>query len=185
MIDHHYRCIFIHQRKAAGSSIISAFADEHPDVDKRRYNGGVLGKDWINRQSPEDGYFVFSAVRNPFDRLVSAWKYLSSLRGLPLEEVLNNLPREGHDYRHITKTQVEMIVSPASGRLIVEDLIRYEQLQSDFDRICGRLGKPKTQLKRVNRSDRDRDYRKYYTPELRALVEVIFKMDLDYFNYDF
>jgi sulfotransferase famil protein len=185
MIDHLYKCIYIHQRKAAGSSLMAAFLQDHGQVEKQRYNGGVLGKDWIARAAPEDRYFVFSSVRNPFDRVISAWRYLPALASLPLEAVLQNLPAEGHDYRHITRSQSEMLVDARSHRLIVDDLIRFETLQPDFDRICDQIGKPRRQLERRNRTAREADYKRYYTPTTRAMVETIFKADLERFNYVF
>jgi hypothetical protein len=44
MISHRYRCIFVHQRKCAGTSIIRAFGlgPEHPDWHVA--NDGVLAR---------------------------------------------------------------------------------------------------------------------------------------------
>ena len=83
--------------------------------DYHRYNGGAEGSDWRGRSAPEDGYFVFSVVRNPFDRVISAWRFLPALRDQPLERVLYTLPAEGHDYRHITMTQSQQLCDRRTG----------------------------------------------------------------------
>jgi hypothetical protein len=185
MIDHARRCIFIHQRKAAGSSIMAAFGMDGSMPDFHRYNTGAAGADWQGRRAPEDGYFVFSVVRNPFDRLVSAWRYLPDFRDRPLEWVLENLPRGGHDARHLSVTQAQMLRDPATGRLVADDLIRFESLQEGFDRVCDRLGMPRRELPRIKIGDRERDYRGYYSERSRALAERLFREDLACFNYSF
>ena len=185
MVDHNYRCIFIHQRKVAGSSIMAAFGKDQSMADWHAYNGGAKGNGWKNRKEPIDSYFVFSAVRNPFDRLISAWKYLPAFREMPLDYVLENLPKAGHDHRHLAVSQMEMLLDGDTNKLIVNDLIRFESLQDDFDRVCDRLGKPRVTLPLINPVCRQRDYRCYYTAKTRAQVENIFKVDLNYFGYAF
>jgi len=185
MIDHGSRCIFIHQRKAAGSSIISAFGFTLADPEWHKYNDGVLSRDWQTRPAEERQYFVFSAVRNPFDRLISAWRYLGSTRDLPLLQVLLDPPSKGHDYRHFSRSQVSLIRDPRSGKLITDDLIRYEQCQQDFDRIRRRLGLTPLKLPIMNVSNRHSDYRVYFDDRTRELAESMFKDDLITFGYRF
>lgn len=181
MISHACRAIYIHQRKCAGTSIIHSF-DIRPEMpDWHTYNNGVLEPDWASRPP----YFVFSSVRNPFDRLVSSWKYLESTRHRALEEVLAAPPADGHDYRHFTRPQADILCEPATGRLVVDDLVRFETLQADYDRICARIGKPFLQLPRVNVTERDRAWRPYFTTEARRLAETMFARDLALFDYDF
>lgn len=153
--------------------------------DWHKYNGGALGDAWRMRSPPENAYFAFSAVRNPFDRLVSAWKYLPNFRDRPLEELLNNLPTEGHDFRHVAVTQSAMLTDPVTRRLMVDDLIRFESLQLDFDRICAKIGKPQCTLEHVNPTRREKGYRQYFTEETRAAAEELFAADLSSFNYEF
>ena len=105
MIDHAHRVIFIHQRKVAGSSIMTAFGYGPDEPNWHQYNNGVLSLDWNLR---ETSYYVISAVRNPFDRVISSWKYLSSTRNQTLLDVLRAPPLEGHDYRHLTRPQVDI-----------------------------------------------------------------------------
>jgi hypothetical protein len=182
MIDHAHRSIFIHQRKAAGMSIMSALGRSPDEPEFHRFNDGVLAPDWGQR---DPRYFVFSAVRNPYDRLVSSWKYLSGTRDRPLLDCLRNPPRDGHDYRHFTRPQLAILRDPQSGRLVTDDLIRFEQMQPDFDRVCDRMGRPRQPLPHLNASKRSRAYRDYFDAETRRLADQIFAEDIAVFGYNF
>jgi len=182
MIDHAYRAIFIHQRKVAGTSIITALGHAPHESEWHHFNNGTLSSDWAQR---DKSYFVFTAIRNPFDRLISSWKYLSSTRNRALLAVLQNPPLEGADHRHLTRPQIAILRDASSGHLVVDDLIRFESLQEDFDRICDRIGRPKQILPHLNASDRSRGYRDYYDDETRGLAEAMFGEDLEVFGYTF
>lgn len=71
MISHKHKCIFLHIPKAAGTSIERFLREIDLDIEQK-----VLRKrgfsSFLNNHL---GYYVFSFVRNPYDRLVSAWKW--------------------------------------------------------------------------------------------------------------
>jgi|ERR1041385_3702363 hypothetical protein len=179
MISHHYKCIFIHQRKCAGSSIITSFGYDVDDPEWHFMNDGVLSPEFDS--APE--YFKFSVVRNPWDRFVSGWKYLEATRRMSLREVLTHLPRDGPEYRHLTRPQ-HAILYDANGRLIVDYLIRYEALQHDFDQVCQMIGKPRHRLPYVNKGIRDH-YSTYFDDECRQLFMKHFARDVELFGYRF
>jgi len=182
MLDHASKSIFIHQRKTGGVAVIGAFGYTPADAEWHAYNNGVLDQGWPARPA---GYFVFTTIRNPFDRLVSAWKYLESTKNRDLLDVLLDPPREGADYRHLTRPQVAILQDPA-GNLIPDFLMRYERLQDDFDIVCDKIGKARTVLQKVNiGTRRERHYRPYFDTDTRHLAETLFRDDLDKFGYDF
>ncbi len=84
-----HKIIFVHQRKAAGSSVKAMFIDAQSP-----FNDGVLDPNWCNENYRVKNYYKFSVVRNPWDRFISAWKYLKSTRNRSIEDVLLNLPHE-------------------------------------------------------------------------------------------
>lgn len=185
MLDLQYRCIFIPQRRAAGTAIIKAFGKTSEIGGLRNpgwhaYNDGVLSSMW--RVHPP--FFVFSAVRNPFDRLVSGWKMLGISRNRSLRDVLENPPVAGYGYQHLVRQQVDTLRS-RRGRLVTHDLVRYESLQADFDRICDRLGKPRVELTDEPPAERANEYRDYFDDRSRALAEKLFADDLRAFGYSF
>lgn len=71
MISHKHKCTFIHIPKAAGTSVERFLRDVDPDIPAK-----VLRKRGFSRFLNDHlDYYVFSFVRNPYDRLVSAWKW--------------------------------------------------------------------------------------------------------------
>jgi len=89
MYSRQHSCIFVHQRKAAGSSIKTLFSDA-----VGTFNDGVLDPLWRAGDPRVNTSFRFTVVRNPWDRFISAWKYLNSTRNRDVKDVLLNLPRE-------------------------------------------------------------------------------------------
>lgn len=112
-------------------------------------NDGVLSPEYGSAPS---GYFRFSVVRSPWDRFVSGWKYLPATRDKSLRDVLSNLPRDGAEYRPLTRPQHTILYD--EGRLIVDYIIRFESLQQGFDKVCNIIGKPRRRLPHVNRGNR-------------------------------
>jgi Sulfotransferase family len=195
MISHRYKSIFIHQRKNAGTSILNSFGFRKSFFFKRKflpawcfsswdaYNKGVLSvkPDWENR--PED-YYVFAVIRNPWDRFVSGWKYCKSTKSRSLLDVLENLPEQGHDYRHLTRLQCETLLDK-NGELITDFLIRYEYLQEDYDIVCDKIGKPRKKLHVMNTSRREH-YSSYFKNDLElSLFENHYRKDIEMFDYTF
>ena len=71
MISHKHKCIFLHVPKSAGTSIERFLRKVDPEIPKK-----VLRKRGFSRFLNDHlDYYVFSFVRNPYDRLVSAWKW--------------------------------------------------------------------------------------------------------------
>jgi len=71
MISHKHKCIFLHIPKAAGTSVERFLRDADPDIPAK-----VLRKRGFSRFLNDHlDYYVFSFVRNPYDRFVSAWKW--------------------------------------------------------------------------------------------------------------
>lgn len=116
---------------------------------------------------------VITTVRNPYDMLVS-WYFTRSREkeGWSLEEFLS--------------------VARVKNLYLKTDLLnrydkwltswwRYESLQLDIWRT---LGTTKS-LPIVGKSNRDPDYRIYYTPELQAKVAQWYKRDIERFGYEF
>jgi len=73
------------------------------------------------------------------------------------------------------------------GKLCVDFVIRYENLQEDYAEVCRRIGIPPTglpQLKTGIRKQR-RPYTDYYTDETCELVARLHAKDIELFGYQF
>ncbi|MEM1182087.1 MAG: hypothetical protein AAGM22_27310, partial [Acidobacteriota bacterium] len=79
--------------------------------------------------------------------------------------------------------QVEWL-GDGQGRLLVHDLLRFENLRWDWASWARKHALPAT-LSRRNASKRRRDYRSYYSPETREIVADHYAADLEAFGYLF
>jgi hypothetical protein len=187
MISHQYKTIFVHQRKCAGSSIIASFGIDDADPGRHFMTDGSLSGDyhyWKN--SPWlPAYYKFAVVRNPWDRFVSGWLYCENLRDRPMRDVLRHLPQLEHDYVHVTRLQRSTLFD-ASGYLIVDRVIPFENLQLAFDEVCRTIGKPLELLPHALKNETRRHYSEYFEdPTDRGLFMRHFALDVDTFEYSF
>jgi hypothetical protein len=141
---------------------------------------GVLSPEY---KSAASGYFRFSVVRNPWDRFISGWKYLPATRDRSLRDVLTNLPRDGAEYRHLTRPQ-HAILYDENGRLIVDYIIRFESLQQDFDEVSKMIGKPRRNQPHINQGNRGH-YSDYFDEESRRMFLRHFGRDIELFGYKY
>jgi hypothetical protein len=66
----------------------------------------------------------------------------------------------------------------------IDYLMRFEQLQNDFDRVCKQLGLPHCPLPRRNRSSHAH-YSTYYDDDLKDIVRSKFAEEIEFGNYRF
>jgi hypothetical protein len=137
------------------------------------------------------GYFSFSIVRNPWDRMVSVYRRTDphllehargmgiALEGLSFAEFLARIASLSH--AHLTEQA--RYVCDESDRVLVDFVGRYETLAGDFQEVCRRLGM-QAALPRLNASRRDA-YRSYYDERSRALVRERYRRDIELFGYAF
>lgn len=151
---------------------------------------GVVSPEYFRRA------FKFGFVRNPFDRLVSLYFYLRKIQcaevpadlgfdGFCHKIALGQHPPVGlYNYRGLNQCNpMADWFTDVDGRLFVDDWGRYENLAGDFARIGARLGIHEP-LPHENRGEH-LPYREYYTPSTRAIIEKVYRRDLDLFGYTF
>lgn len=190
-----HRCIFVHVPRAAGTSIANSLfgcqVGLHATL--RRYS-------LIFSESDFRADFKFTFVRNPWDRLYSAFSYLvaggmsaidrrwaeSNLAGIDDFEtfVTEWLPRADleHSYVHfVPQYRFLQLRSPTPA---VDFIGRFESIEEDFETIRARLDIT-PDLSHLNRSSRSSDYRGAYTDEMKAIVACAFRKDIDLLGYEF
>ena len=62
-------------------------------------------------------------------------------------------------------------------------VMRFENLQEDFNAVCEKIAIPKQELPHVNKSTH-KEYTEYYDDELRALVAKLYRKDFELFEYE-
>ena len=164
-------------------AVIAAFGIADTDPDFHFANDGVLSPEWDEQADLVRELFTFAVVRNPWDRFVSAWQYCRSTRQRSLTDVLRRPPKEGHDYRHVTRSQCATLYRP-DGSLAVDHLIRYERLQEGFAEVCDILGMARVELAPVNLGNRPQ-YREVFDGRARRLFERRYRDDIERLGYRF
>jgi tetratricopeptide (TPR) repeat protein len=197
--SHQHRCLFIHVPKNGGTSIKRVL--DMPGGGHPPWQHYASGYPQIWRR-----YASFAVVRNPWDRAVSAYHHArmreshwhNERMGLHLDYPLlhdktfeecvtilcHERPRLVHDS---WKDQSYFVVDPESAerKVMVGTLLRFETLADDFARFCRAQGIECKPLPTVNTSDRSRDYRTYYNERTRAMIEEVYRADIETFGYTF
>ena len=155
------------------------------------------------------GLFTFTAVRNPFDSLVSLYVKLASTYQYLLDEKDAFIHRDpGYiDEMNWCRTHSfdEWIERRYAPRRVLrffrvrrrasmferyiegaDYVMRFERLQKDFDEVLRRASLEPLKIPLFNATpDRESDYRPYYSHRSRQLVEAAFSDDLERYGYRF
>lgn len=191
-----HRCIFVHIPKCAGISISRSLFGENFDATHRSLN------EYLKILGPRKfkSYFKFTVVRNPYDRLVSAYCFLK--KGGMNEQDKNwaekNLsPYDDFDtfvkkWVNQKNIQTQIHFHPQSSFICLQknqpgmDFIGYyENLEADFQHVCQKLNFNSTLLAMNRNSTKGKDFREYYTDETRAIVADVYADDIKVLGYDF
>lgn len=142
-----------------------------------------------------DQLFKFAVVRNPWDLQVSSYHHIRRERSHLMAHIENfeqfiewKLDPE-RPYQFHVDTSIEQqsdYLIDLHGNLLTDFIGRYENLNDDFKTICDHIGIDRPALPhRRKATDRDKDYRSYYTDSLIEKVSLHFKQDIDLLNYQF
>jgi len=190
-----HRCVFIHIPKCAGVSVSqSLFGNQGAGHYSANTMRQVLGDDIYNQ------YFTFTFVRNPWDRLASAFHFLK--RGgfndtdrrwasAHLQQYddfstfVNNwvTPEHVRSWIHF-QPQCDFICG-ANGALDVDFVGRFEQLDKDFQTLCNKLGFERV-LASLNQNRSGQPYyQSLYDDQTRDIVAQVYARDIELLNYRF
>lgn len=185
--------IFVHIPKCAGIS-----------VNKALYGNLAGGHKTFNQYlttfEPKLvlNYFKFTIVRNPWDRLVSAYHFLQKggANSTDLQWANRHLaaytsfeqfvhywltPDNARSWYHF-RPQSDFIID-SSAQISLDYIGYFETLEQDFAYIASRLNKD-VQLAKTNKSQHV-DYRSYYNDETRAIVADVYAKDISLLGYNF
>lgn len=127
-----------------------------------------------------NSYFKFAFDRNPWDREVS-WYYYKTKSKNPRPSFADFMRKRRSAF--VDNYQLYTI----DGTPAVDFLGRYENLREDLAKAMQTIGCAEdVELPQVNVSPtRDRDYRSYYTPELRERVAEWYAPEIQLLGYEF
>ena len=177
---------FIHIPKTGGVSIsrwLTANANGSYLLEKS-HGGKHADQKRIARylkQKDVDMGYTFCVVRNPWDRLVSAYHYYRRLKKMDVsfERFIHGEWKSSNKSNQWGCAEKQM----HSYFYDIDCVLRFESLNDDFKTIQ-QLFKCNKQLAKHNKSNHN-DFREYYTPELVDIVATRHAKDIAMFDYSF
>ena len=191
------RSIFVHIPKSAGVSISNSLYNS-----KGGGHRTLFHYQRIFSYNKFNEFYKFTFVRNPWDRLFSAYNFLKNggmndadaawsqrylidyasfdqfiLEGISKKEI--------QEYIHF-KTQIYYLIN-SDRRICVDFVGLYENLHSDFQHICHTLEISAPSVNHLNSADpsRNNGYINSYTSEMKSIVKDIYAEEIDIFGYKF
>lgn len=211
LVSHQHRFVFVHVQKTAGSSFEAVLKRHFPDVQHwhGRHGHARTGVAEVGKDRWRE-YYSFGFVRNPWERLVSWYAMIDRhRRELPLHQrftdtpfttqIWNQVMQKGRTfdefienctdavwdkgcYKSFAFNQIDYL-GDADGKLLVQDIGRFESITEDSERFLKKLGVD-ANLPRTNASKHGH-YADWYNDRTRAIVAERFARDLDAFDYTF
>ena len=144
----------------------------------------------VSQQEIED-FFVFTLVRNPWDRMVSYYHWLRTQRfehpavGLAQELDFAAFLRAPLVQASVKAAPYGRYVTDAGGVERADLFIRLEHLAEDLGPLEDHLGFRLGPIPHRNRSERARDWREYYGDSEMRIVAALCETDIKRFGYTF
>jgi hypothetical protein len=199
MIFHEHKCIFVRVPKTGTWSIIEKLV-EGTQVKAIRTHTPVTE---LQKIYPEyyDQYKKIGFVRNPWDRLVSAFFHIKR-GGMCHDDIKKKLswvdPVNGSFERFVKETLVNGIDDLYNPNVLLPqvywlygrngnelDLLgKFEKIDNDWLWISREIGLKYSPLHKVNASEH-KTYKDYYDKEMIDIVARFYTDDITEFNYDF
>lgn len=185
----------MHIPKCAGSSI---------NQELNLKSVGFSGHSPMSYHSEYSDYLSFTFVRNPYDRVVSAYKYFRKLKpghrwykrnsiisDAANEMDFNDFVHHINDFMKLMKREEGSFESGIHFQPFyyfidqpIKHIGRFENIQRDFIKIRRFLDLPLKPLRKTN-STNNLNYRELYIEETKNLVYNIYQEDIKKYNYEF
>ncbi len=214
IISHGRKYIFVHIPKTGGTSLSLALENkamkddvligDTPKAKNRRSRLKDIktsGRLWkharltdiygLTTQEQMEQYFVFTIVRNPWDRVVSYYHWLQDQTfDHPAVKIAQSLSfadflQDGMIQRSFQNDKAAQYVSDQDGIDRCDLYLRLEHLSEDVQALETTLGFKLGVLPHDNKSQRDKEYSKYYNQAGREIIAAAFKEDIKRFGYTF
>lgn len=204
--SHAHRFVFVKTRKTAGTSLEIALSRHcgatdiitriSPDDEALRAAAGGVGPqndqttpssyahmgarrviEVIGRETWDD-YFTFAVERNPYDVVASSYRY--SARRPTYAKTFAEFVRTP---RRLDRLALNERLYRIGGKVVVDEVYRYEELSAAVADISSRLGLP-LDLPHVKQGSGPH-YRELYGPGDAEIVAARFRRTINHFGYEF
>ena len=206
--------IFVHIPKTGGTSIATALetramkddilVGDTPKASRRAARQKALpakGRLWKHATLADiEGivtgdaftrYFVFTLVRNPWDRMVSYYHWLRAQRfahpavTLAQEVGFSAFLQDAATQAGLRDWPYARYVTTDAGQERCDAFVRVEHLAEDLAPVESHLGFDLGDIPHLNRSDRPMDYREAYSDADARLIAGLCAADIVRFGYTF
>lgn len=193
LISQKHKFIFIHIPKTGGTSVkhaLGKYSDRIPGLTDTAENtikyGHIKACDLRKRVPPEiwNNSFKFVFVRNPWDWLVSLYHFeRESKKHCSHRRTVNMSFSEYLDEWNASGRPVfqKDWLTDSNGKLVVDFVGRFENLEKDFSYICSKLGLRRKLPHRL--PSEHLHYAKYYDEKTEKAVRRKFEEDIKFFEY--
>jgi len=202
MISHKYHAVFVRVARTASSTLVKTFERQDAQfialtVENYQHDTNHLPLKCITlADSRAKDYFKFTIIRNPYDRIVSGYRYycewmkhFNKSRSHPtFPEFVRKL------YDQWTQERVKY-TDQYSQTMGCDYVGRYETLRSSYEHICSHINIQPIELVDRNRTHthwctpfppKEHDnYQDYYDSDTKNLVTLMNEQDLHEFEYSF
>lgn len=206
MISHKHKVIFVHIPKTAGQSVEQAFLDDlglewedRSPLLLRHNDDPSIGPSALSHlyaeeyvrlghigQAEFDSYYKFAVVRNPYDRLLSEFRYRTFRQTGPFWWFLRRPWRSDFSdkVRHIVP-QTRYLLD-AEGNTLVDRIVRFENIEADMAEVFKDIFGAPRPLPRRNTSHQvaRRMSRDDLRPSDRARIKRMYASDFAHLGYD-
>ena len=187
MINHEYKCIFIHIPRTSGTSIEMELGVDMDIKDNKKdffaSDKHLKASEIFNsiNQNTWESYFKFTLVRNPWDRVISifnmpAFSDINFLSGKSLIYFLNHYQPKPHEAGIQCMDYID--------RDDLDFIGKFENRQQDVNFIFKKIGFPDAQNIH-DRKSKHKHYTEYYNEETKQIVAEKYAKDIEYFGYEF
>ena len=172
--------LWIRIHKNAGTSMFNPFLIEHCfNIVKR--NPNLIVDYWVKSLSNDllKDYFIWSFVRNPYDRFMSISAMFKSDPNFFVQLIKEGKITKPIILRH---SEQQNKFTHSNGVCNCNFIGRFENLQNDFDFVCDMIEVKRFKLPKLNETNHS-DYRKAMTKETMKYIEDKYKLDFEYYGY--
>lgn len=142
-------------------------------------------------QNQYQTYFKFVFVRNPWDRVYSAYKNIMNdenhRKFYHFDENLsfNDFVEHHMKNNYLTRPHWHYI-KDFNGNIAVDFIGKFENLSEDYKHVCNQLNLSHAILPhKIKSKGSNISYKDVYNEETKRIVAVYFKEDIDLFKYEF
>ena len=192
MISYQYKFIFVHAGRTGGSSFERIAGTPITDDARTEGLGNTdfdekhKGFEYYKQHYPAEftAFFKFTIVRNPYDRLVSAWKWQTAVvKNQKLSTLKDFIEARPDASKYSEKFKLEGLSVFESIKKF-DYIGRFEDLISTYYHLSKKLNIQMDAIPHTNRTGLG-EYQKYYDEDTIDLVRKKYSIDLELFGYGY